>query len=122
MSGPIFHYDEISDTLTVTFAPGSTATGIELSEHILLRLNKAEQRAVGLTFFDFSVLAQRTEIGPRSFPLDGLDKFSAELRDLVVDVLLHPPVSDILSLSAYTPSAAETIPIASIRNLPVVLA
>lgn len=46
-----------------------TATGIELDEHILLRVNKAERRAVGLTIFDYSVLAQPTELGPRSLPL-----------------------------------------------------
>jgi uncharacterized protein YuzE len=42
MGKPVFNYDEISDTLYVSFAPGEKATGIELSDHILLRINKAE--------------------------------------------------------------------------------
>lgn len=120
MDKAVSRYDETSDTLTISFSPGEQATGIELNEHIVLRLNKAERRAVGLTFIEFSILAQRTEIGPRSFPLDGLDVLSKELRELVINVLQQPPVSDILALSAYTPSATETIPIASIQHLPAV--
>ena len=115
MSEPVFHYDEASDTLYVSFAPGETATGIELNEHILLRINKQDRRAVGLTFFEYSVLAQRTEVGPRSFPLPGLAELSEELRGLVLEVLLRPPVSDILRRSACTASPLETIPITSLQ-------
>ena len=120
MSEPIFNYDEMSDTLYVSFAPGETATGIELNEHILLRINKQERRAIGLTFFDYSILAQRTEVGPRSFPLTGLAELSDELRDIVLEILLSPPVSKILLLSAYTPSLVETIPITSLQLVPMV--
>ena len=31
MKKPIFNYDEVSDTLYVSFAPGEKATGIELN-------------------------------------------------------------------------------------------
>ena len=119
MGKPVFNYDEISDTLYVSFAPGEKATGIELSEHILLRINKAERRAVGLTFFEYSLLAQRTEWGMRSFPMTGLAQLSGELQDLVLDIIQRPPVSDVLSLSAYTPSAAEMIPITWLHPEPV---
>ena len=120
MTEPIFNYDEVSDTLYVSFAPGEKATGIELNDHILLRINKKERRAIGLTFLDYSLLAQRTEIGPRSFPLTGLAELSDELRDIVLDILRRPPVSDILFLSTYTPSIAEAIPITSLQ--PVAMA
>lgn len=112
---PIFNYDELSDTLYVSFAPGEIATGIELNDHILLRINKPERRAIGLTFFEYSLLAQKTEVGPRSFPLTGLAELSDELRDMVLDILQRPPVSDILFLSTYTPSIVEAIPITSLR-------
>jgi uncharacterized protein YuzE len=115
MSEPTIKYDEPSDTLYVSFAPGEAATGIELNEHILLRVNKAERRAIGLTIFDYSVLAQPTELGLRSFPLDGLNELSHELRELALEVLRTSPIQDILSLSAYTPSAFEVIPIASLK-------
>ncbi len=117
MASPVFNYDEASDTLTVSFAPGEKATGIELNDHILLRVNKKDRRAIGLTFFEYSVLAQRTEIGPRSFPLSGLAQLSDELRELTLDILRRPPVNEILSLSSYTPTSVDSIPITSLQSL-----
>ena len=52
MNTPIYKYDEASDTLSITFAPGEAATGIELNEQILLRINKAELRVVGVSLFN----------------------------------------------------------------------
>jgi uncharacterized protein YuzE len=119
MTEPVLSYDEVSDTLYISFAPVEAATGIELTDHILLRVHKRERRAIGLTLFDYSLIAQTTEIGPRSFPLTGLDQLSPELRAMVLDMLLQPPVRDILSLSAYTPSPGEAIPIISLQPLAV---
>ncbi len=116
MNEPVFKYDEISDTMYIAFAPGETGTGVELNEHILLRINETENRAVGLTLFDYSVLAQRTEIGYRSLPLNGLDDMPPETREMMLKILLSSPVCDVLSMSAYTPSIVETIPITSLRH------
>lgn len=111
MAEPIYNYDEVSDTLYIAFAPGEEATGIELTPHILLRLNKNERRAIGVTLLEYSILAQKTDIGPRSFPLTGLSELSNELQEMVLAVLQRPPVSDVILLSSYTPSMTETIPI-----------
>ena len=119
MTKPKFNYDEMSDTLYVSFEPGMKATGIELNDHILLRINKNERKVVGLTFLEYSLLAQKTDVGPRSFPLTGLSELSDDLRKIVLDILLSPPVSNILSLSAFTPSIVETIPITLLQPLPV---
>ena len=119
MEKPKISYDEMSDTLYVSFAPGTKATGIELNEHILLRINKNKRKAVGLTFFEYSLLAQKTDFGPRSFPLTGLSELPDDLRQIVVDMLLTPPVSDFLSVSAFTPSVLETIPITLLQPLPL---
>ena len=40
MREPVFNYDESSDTLTISFFPGESATGIELNDNLLLRINK----------------------------------------------------------------------------------
>ena len=122
MKKPIFNYDEISDTLNVSFEPGEKATGIELNEHILLRININERRAIGLTFLEYSLLAQKTEVGPRSFPLTSLSELSEEMREIVLYILLRPPVSDILSLSTYTPSIVEAIPIISLQPVAIAAA
>lgn len=116
MNEPIFKYDELSDTMYISFAAAETGTGIELNEQILLRIDEAEKRAVGLTLFNYSVLAQKTEIGFRSLPLNALNELPAETREVVLEILLSSPVKDVLSLSAYTPSVIETIPITSLRN------
>jgi uncharacterized protein YuzE len=118
MIKPNFNYDKISDTLYVSFFPGEKATGIELNDHILLRIDENEQKAIGITFFEYSILAQKTEFGPRSFPLSGLNQLSDELKEIVHTILLHPPVNAILTLSAYTPSAVEVIPITSLQFEP----
>jgi uncharacterized protein YuzE len=107
-------YDEISDTLYVSFSPGEKATGFELNEHLLLRVNKVERRAVGLTIFDYSILAQPTEAGMRSLPLTGLDALSDDLRDLALELLLRPPLKEILAVSLYTPSTSQSVPIATV--------
>lgn len=78
-------------------------------------MDKRSRRAVGLTFFDFSLLTQQTERGPRSFPLSGLARLSPELRALAIALLQSEPVSENLSLSAFTPTAREAIPITELR-------
>lgn len=115
MSQPNIKYDETSDTLTVCFEPGSKATGIELTEHILLRINQQKRSCVSIVIFEYSVLTQKTEIGTRSFTLNQLPQISSDLREMVFDILLTPPVSDYLQLSAYTISNVQTIPIISLQ-------
>lgn len=73
-----------------------------------------ERRAVGLTIFDYSILAQPTEAGMRSLPLTGLDVLSDDLRDLALELLLRPPLNTILAVSLYTPFLAQSVPIATV--------
>jgi hypothetical protein len=118
MKKPNIKYDEISDTLTISFESNVLATGVELTEHILLRLNKSDRTAVSLAFFDYSVIAQTTDVGIHHFPLTGLSKLSDELRDIVIEILQSKPVSQYIYLSAYTPSITEIIPIISLQAIP----
>lgn len=117
MIEPSTNYDETSDTLYMSFAPGIKATGIELNEHILLRIDKESRKAVGITFLNYSILIQKADYGPRSFPLTGLNKLSDESRQIVMEILGSAPVKDVLSLSTYTPSFSEAIPI-TLLHLP----
>lgn len=120
MNDPVFNYDEASDTLYVSFSPGERATGIELTDHILLRINAQERRVVGITLLDYSVLVQPTDLGVRSFPLSGLTQLAPETQSLALDVLTKRPVRDILTVSAFTPTPGELIPIVSVHPvLPV---
>jgi len=75
MTEPVFSYDEVSDTLYISFVPGEAATGIELTDHILLRVNKRERRVIGLTLLDYSLIAQTTEIGHGVSPSRALTSY-----------------------------------------------
>ena len=122
MKTPNFNYDELSDTLYVSFESGVKATGIELNNNILLRIDKDDRKAIGITFLDFSLLAQKADFGPRSFPLTGLAELSDELRELVLEIIQSHPVKDILTLSTYTPTYSEPIPITSLQYMPAAIA
>ncbi len=117
MNAPVINYDETSDTLYISFIPNVKATGIELNEHILLRIDKESRQAVGLTFLNYSILIQKADFGPRSFPLTGLAKSSEETREIVLEIIGKSPVKEILSLSTFTPSFSEAIPI-TLLHLP----
>jgi uncharacterized protein YuzE len=110
-------YDADADGMVLSFGDSRSATGIELNENILLRIDRTAGVAVGLTIFNFSVLAQPTEMGPRSVPLTGLADLAPELREMALSILQRSPVSDHLKLSAYAPSSnpAELVPITLIE-------
>jgi len=117
MTQPTTNYDETSDTLYMSFVPDVKATGIELNDHIILRIDKENRKAIGITFLNYSILIQKADFGPRSFPLTGLIKLSDETREIVMGLLESSPVKEILSLSTYTPSFSEAIPI-TLLHLP----
>ena len=66
--------------LEIFFGTNEPATGIELTDHIVLRLNLQTKRAVSLLLLDFSILTERTEYGPRSYPLATLHTLPEEVR------------------------------------------
>ena len=120
---PVYSYDKEADVLYISFAPGEKATAaVELNENVLLRFNRAEKRAIGLTLMDFSVLVQLTKLGPRSFPLSGLAELEPEWQDEVIEIITHAPVNQILKVSAFAPSAIELVPIASVEKPPIPIA
>ncbi|MCP4042712.1 MAG: DUF2283 domain-containing protein [Gammaproteobacteria bacterium] len=120
MEQPGTSYDEVGDTLYVSYKPDREATGVELNDHILLRIDERSRELVGVTIFNYSVVVQRTEMGPRSFPLVGLQKLPEDLQEITLEILSQPPANEIFSLSAYTPSSThESLPITSVQTVPI---
>lgn len=120
---PAYSYDKEADVLYISFSVGEKATAaVELNDNILLRFNRDEKRALGLTLMDFSVLIQSTNLGPRSFPLSGLNELEPDWQEMVIEMITKPPVSQILKISNYTPSFAETIPVTTVERPPVPIA
>ncbi|MBI5650691.1 MAG: DUF2283 domain-containing protein [Chloroflexi bacterium] len=120
---PIYSYDKEADVLYISFAPGEKATAaVELNDNVLLRFNRAEKRAIGLTLMDFSVLVQLTKFGPRNFPLSGLADLEPAWQDDVIEIITHAPVNQILKVAMYAPSTVELVPIASVEKPPISIA
>lgn len=115
-----YSYDKEADVLYVSFAPGEKPTSaVELNPNILLRYNRAEGRAIGLTLLEFSALIQITKLGPRGFPLTGLKDIEPEWRETVIKILTSAPVSKVLRVSTYTPSRSRNVPITFVKKPPV---
>ena len=108
-------YDKDEDILEVFFGQNEPATGIELTDHILLRLNQTTGRAVSLMILHFSILAERTEYGPRSYPLDSLDELPEDLREVVVRIMTTAPVNQFLKLLHFQASPTKCVPLTYIE-------
>ncbi len=112
-------YDQEADTLEIFFGQNEAATGVELTDHILLRLNKQARRAVSLTLLHFSILTERTEYGPRSYPLDKLDQVPEDLRELTLHLITSMPVNQFVKLSHFQASPTEQIPFTYVESQPM---
>ncbi|MCG3155107.1 MAG: hypothetical protein DKINENOH_01709 [bacterium] len=104
-------YDEGEDMLDIFFGENEPATGVELTEHILLRLNRKTGRAISLMIRHFSILTERTEYGPRSFPLDNLEELPEDLRELALRAVMTTPVNQFLKLSNFQTSPTKRVPL-----------
>jgi hypothetical protein len=104
-------YDEEADILDIFFRENESATGIELTDHILLRLNQTTGQAVSLTLLHFSILTEQTEYGPRSYSLENLEDLPERLRELVARILTTTPVNQFLRLSYFQESLTKRVPV-----------
>ncbi len=104
-------YDETGDMLDIFFNENELATGIELTDQILLRLDQETGRAVSLTLLHFSILTERTEYGPRSFPLDKLDELPEDLRIKVGRVIMTEPVNRFLKITFFQEPGSKRVPL-----------
>jgi hypothetical protein len=112
-------YDQEADILDIFFGKNEPATGVELTDQILLRLNQKTKRAISLMVLDFSILTQRTEYGPRSYPLNKLDELPEDMQELVLQLVTTLPVSQFLKLSHFQVSPTERVPLTYVELQPV---
>lgn len=114
-------YDSAADILDIFFGENEPATGIDLTDYIILRLNKQTRRAISLTLLHFSILTEVTEYGPRSYPLSQLDELPEDLQEVVLHVITSMPVSQFLKLSHFQASPTERIPFTYVESHPVMV-
>jgi hypothetical protein len=95
-----YRYDEESDLLDVYFGEIRPAWTIELTDNIMLSIDKQAKQVVCLSLLDFTELIRPTSFGPRSFPLTGLADLPIVERDMVINALLSPPLNRWLDISS----------------------
>jgi uncharacterized protein YuzE len=87
-------YDSEGDILYITFGQPTVATGYQLSDQILLRLDPKTQRAAGLTIFNYSIHASTA----RKLPLPGIEEELA-VKPTLLRILTTLPISHFLRLT-----------------------
>ena len=87
-------YDPEGDILYVTFGQPTAATGYQLSDQLLLRLDPQTQKVTGLTIFNFSAHIQT----PREISLPGIEE-NSEIRTHLLQILSAPPIAHFLRIA-----------------------
>ena len=111
-------YDQEADILEIFFGANEPATGVELTDHIVVRLNQQTKRAVSLLLLDFSILTEQTEYGPRSYPLTKLQEVPEDVRASVLHVITSMPVRQFLKVSHFQASPTESVPLTYVEAQP----
>ncbi len=107
--------------LEIFFDRAKANSAVELADPIILRFNRETGTALSLSILTFSRVAEPTELGPRSFRLNGLEALPANLRKVVVDIITKTPVSHFLKVGAYfSETEPSPIPISYLeRSMPL---
>jgi hypothetical protein len=114
-----YEYDAEADVLDIYFGENRRAWTIELTDNILLSIDKATQQPVTLTLLDLTALIRPAGAGPQSFPLTGLSDLPVQEKELVIRVLTTPPVSDFLDISSVVLPATLPLPVTHLEPLPL---
>ena len=93
-----FSYDEVSDTLYISFGKNREALGIELNEDFLLRIDPHTHQPVGQTVLNYKHVAKSDPL-----PLSGLVDLPSDLADKALEILKTPPIDQLVLLSEERP-------------------
>jgi uncharacterized protein YuzE len=84
-------YDPEGDILSISFGKPTAATGYQLCDQILLRVDPRSREAAGLTIFNFSIHAHKG----KEIPLPGIED-DPEVKPFLLQILGTPPVAHFL--------------------------
>ena len=97
-------YDPEGDILYITFDQPTAATGYQLSDQLLLRVNPQTQHVAGLTIFNFSVHVRTA----REIPLTGVEE-NSEVKSFLLQVLGSPPLTHFLQIVEHERGAGAVV-------------
>ncbi len=109
-------YDLDGDMLEIFFKRGPASGAIELADPIILRFDQETGQALSLSILTFSHVIEATELGPRSFPLGGLESLPGESREMVVKMMTTLPVSHFLKVAVYYQAEQPPVPISYVEQ------
>lgn len=89
-------YDQEGDILSLEFGRRRKGVGVELNEHLLLRIDPRSGRALSLTIFDFSKVSRLT-----TTQLSGLKNLSKEVAALTVEALQSEPLRSFIQIAQH---------------------
>lgn len=104
-------HDPEDDILYLTFGQPTAATGYQLSDQILLRVDPKTQCAAGLTIFNYSIHAATA----RKLPLPGVEEDPAA-KPTLLRILTTSPVSHFLRLTRGKQGVNVTLRSPSLRE------
>lgn len=94
---PVYNYDREGDILYISFSPGEKVkTAVGLTDDILLRFNRAEKRAIGITILNYSDIVKRSE--NFYIPLTGLNDLDSDWQKSVILTLRSHPAAEEIDL------------------------
>ncbi len=113
MNGIKYNYDQEADVLYLSFGRSEHVIGVELGDHLVLRLDPGQlmaqpPRAVGLTVLFPSQLLARGHVP--SFNLERLERLPGNVREAVLNVLSKPPISELFSVKLTMPAEELRMP------------
>ena len=104
MSAIRITYDPEGDILYLTFGHPTVATGYQLSDQLLLRVDPKTQKAAGLTIFNYSIHASSM----RRLPLPGIDE-DPVVKSALLRILAAPPINHFLRLTKGKTGVSATL-------------
>jgi len=97
-------YDPEGDILYVTFGQPTAATGYQLSDQLLLRVDPQTRRVAGLTIFNFSIHVRTA----REIPLPGIEEDS-KVKAFLLQVLGSLPVAHFLRIVEHEQAVSAVV-------------
>lgn len=103
--------------LEIFFSDGMATATIELTDGVYLRFDRQRYEPLSLAMLAFQARMQQQEFGEPLLAFDGLAQLPETERRQVLQMLKRPPLTYVLHLYSFQPSAqARTMPVASMME------
>lgn len=117
MKPPILNYDELADTMTVSFETLPDSLDVCLNDQIIVHFDEDGVMPIGITLKSYSMLVEPTPHGSRLFALTKLGTLPQSLRVQVLRMMNVAPLNQIIELQVFTPYLQQSVMLVAIKPL-----